>query len=179
MIRSKSVPGRQGAEGAARVSRQPRRAERVGDRLVSVTEQERGLEDEGHALDDAASARFDRLDVSELALEILHGCVEPLVGARRFGDLAEEGFKRRGILRHASKDVQALDVARALPDPVQRRLAIEAGHAGLLDEAVASEAFERLCRVGRRALVHPVLEYGIGQAAELDRALVAGSRLVV
>jgi len=42
------------------------------------------------------------------------------------------------------QDVKRHDVARALPDRGQRRLAVQARHAGLLHVAVAAEAFEGL-----------------------------------
>ena len=70
-----------------------------------------------------------------------------------------------------------------MPEPSQieasGRLAVEARHARLLDVAVAAEALQALDRVPGRALAEPVLEHGVGEAAELGRLLVAGGDLVV
>ena len=56
--------GGQGAEGLAPVAGEAGGAEGVGDGLVAVADQERGLQGERHPLDDAAGAGLDRLDVA-------------------------------------------------------------------------------------------------------------------
>ena len=56
--------GGEGAEGLAPVAGEAGGAEGVGDGFVAVADQERGLEGEGHALDHAAGAGLDRLDVA-------------------------------------------------------------------------------------------------------------------
>ena len=81
--------------------------------------------------------------------------------------------------KKASTEAGLLTIARStsrhwtLPEPSQIEasgaLAVEARHARLLDVAVAAEALEALDRVRGRALADPVLEDGVGEAAELGR----------
>ena len=75
MMRPKSVPDGQRAEGVAPVAGEAGGAEGVGDGLVAVADQQRGLQGDRHPLDDAAGARLDRLDVA--------------------GDLLAQGARRR------------------------------------------------------------------------------------
>ena len=72
----------------------------------------------------------------------------------------------------------AADVARALPDPHQRRLTVQPRHPGLLDIAVAAQAFQRFGGVRGRALAHPVLADGQTDAREQRLALVPAHRPV-
>ena len=145
--------GGEGAEGSAPVAVEAAGAEGVGDRFVAVADQEGGLEGEGHALDHAAGAGLDRGDVAgEFVAEGGGEGGEAGLGGGAVGDLGEEGLDRGGALHHRAEDVEALDVAAALPDRVERALAEEARHAGLLDVAVAAEALEALARVGGGAL---------------------------
>ena len=72
-------------------------------------------------------------------------------------ELLRQGLERRRFARHRAHDVEGVDVARALPDRVERRLAVEPGQAVLLDVAVAAEALERLGDHRRGALAHPEL----------------------
>ena len=62
---------------------------------------------------------------------------------------AKNASTRLGAARHRAQHVEALHVARALPDRGQRALAEQAGHAGLLDVTVAAQALQRLDRVDR------------------------------
>ena len=71
--------------------------------------------------------------------------------------LGEEDLERARRARQRAQHVEADDVARALPDRRERRLAVQARHARLLDVAGAAEALERLERVVRGALAGPVL----------------------
>ena len=64
MMRAKSSAGGEGAEGLAPVAGEAGGAEGVGDGLVAVADQQRGLEGERHLLDHAAGADLDRLDVA-------------------------------------------------------------------------------------------------------------------
>src|SRR5881227_877489 len=84
---------------------------------------------------------------------------EPPLVAARLPDLAEQRLHRLRLARHGAQDVEADDVARPLPDRVERRLAVEARHHGLLDVAVPAEALERLGDVHRRPLADPVLDH--------------------
>ena len=63
-------------------------------------------------------------------------------------ELVEERVDRVRLALHRTQHVQGLHVARALPDRHQRRLAVAARQARLLDVAVAALALQRL---GRRA----------------------------
>ena len=56
--------GGEGAEGVAPVAAEAGGAEGVGDGLVAVADQQRGLEGDRHPLDHAAGALLDRLDVA-------------------------------------------------------------------------------------------------------------------
>ena len=91
------------------------------------------------------------------ASEPLHRLVQPRVGPGGQADLGEVGLDRLGLAGHRPQRVQGGDVARALPDRLQRRLPVQPGHAGLLHVAVAAEALQRLGRVHRDPLAHPVL----------------------
>ena len=102
-------------------------------------------------------------------------------GARRrrcaSRDLGEEHLERARRARQRAQHVEAHDVARALPDRGERRLAVEARHARLLDVAVAAEALQRLERVVGGALARPVLADGRRQALEQLRVGVVLARL--
>ena len=136
---------RQRAEGAAPVAGQARSAERVGDRRVAVADEQRALQRERHPLDDAAGARLERLEVgtsrrfSRSTRRPRRGSAPPPARSRR--------RRRRptaGLFTIARSTSRHIDVAGALPDRVERRLAVQARHARLLDVAVAAEALERL-----------------------------------
>ena len=62
-----------------------------------------------------------------------------------------------GSRAERAQHVEGVDVARALPDRVQRRLAVEQRQPGLLDVAVAAEALQRLGDHERGALADPEL----------------------
>src|SRR5258707_14586608 len=123
--------GGQGAEGLAPVAGEAGGAEGVGRGLVAVTHQERCLQGEGHALDHAAGASLDRLHVAgELVLERLGVRGEARLAYGALLHLGEEGFQGGWALDRGSGDVEALDVAGALPDRVEGALAEEAGASG-------------------------------------------------
>ena len=104
--------------------------------------------------------------------------VEPGV-ARGLSHLGEEGVERTAVGGHGAKDVEALDVARPLPDRVEGRLSKKARHPGLLDVSVAAEALEAFRHMGRLALADPVLEDRVGDSLERLGPLVAGDRVVI
>ena len=153
------TPGRRRRPGATaqKASATARRA---------VAHEQRALQAQRHALDDAARAGLERGGVGELVLELRHARVEARVGALRLLDLGQEHLERAGRTCQGAQHVEAHDVARALPDRGQRRLAVEARHPRLLDVAGAAEALERLEGVVRRALARPVLADRSGQALE-------------
>ena len=108
--------------------------------------------------------------------------VEPGVGAAGERDLGEQ--RGRPPARRATRTrstSSAMHVAGALPDRVQRRLAEQPRHPGVLDVAVAAEAFQRLGDDGRRPLADPELRRRNGQPQErrlagVDRVRPAAAR---
>ena len=68
------------------------------------------------------------------------------VGAAGELDLGGDGGQRVRRAAHRPQHVEGDDVARALPDRVQRRLPVEPGQPGLLDVAVAAEHLHGLGR---------------------------------
>ena len=172
--------GRQGAEGTAPVAAEAARAEGIGHRFVAVADEEGGLQGEGHPFDHAAGAGLDRGEVAgEFVAQLGGEGGEAGLGGGAVGDLGEEGLDRGRALHHRPQDVEALDVAAALPDRVQRALAEEARHPRLLDVAVAAEALEALAGVGRGPLRDPVLEHRVGDPLQALRLRVARYRFVV
>ena len=83
--------------------------------------------------------------------------------------LGQERRQALGLLDDRAQHVERGDVARALPDRVQRRVAVQQRQARLLDEAVAAQALERLGGMGGGALGDPVLHDRGGEAAERAR----------
>ena len=152
MIASKSMPGGQRAERAAPVAAEARGAEGVGDRRVAVADQQRALQHERHPLDEPARPRLDRRRGRSSSARRLsaRGVAGAARRRRASSTSAKKASSACGLRAMRAQDVEALDVARALPDRVERRLAVEARHPGLLDVAVAAEALERLARVRRR-----------------------------
>ena len=63
--------------------------------------------------------------------------------------------QRLGLAGQRAQHVEGVDVARALPDRVERRLAVEQRQPGLLDVAVAAEALQRLGDHGRACACRP------------------------
>ena len=82
--------------------------------------------------------------------------------------------ERLGLAVDRAQHVERDHVAGALPDRVERALAVEARQARLLDVAVPAEALERLGHERRGRLAHPVLRDGRGEAPERP-ALVEGA----
>ena len=85
--------------------------------------------------------------------------------------LGEIGGQRLRRALQRPENVQALDVAAALPDRVDRRLAIEAGHRAILHHPGAADALHRLVGVARRPLADPVLA---DRRAEPDQRILVG-----
>src|SRR5690242_18027061 len=104
-----------------------------------MSEQERGLQDDCHPLDQAPGMRLDVAIASELALQLGDRAVEAGVPGREL-DLREVSGHRVRLPPHGAKDVKRVDVARALPDRVQGRFAVQAREYRLLDVAVAAVA---------------------------------------
>ena len=93
-------------------------------------------------------------------------------------DLGEEGVERLGAAGQRAQDVEGHDVARALPDRAQRRLAVQARHPRRLDVAVAAQALQCLESVAGGALADVVLGHRGGQALEGVGARIGGGLVV-
>src|SRR5690606_3208635 len=100
-----------------------------------------------------------RRQPADLAIEI---------GVRALGreQLGEERLACLRFFAQRTQHVEALDVAAAFPDRVQRRLSVETRQIALLDIAGAAEAFLRLVDERRAALADPVLADRGGHARE-------------
>jgi hypothetical protein len=77
-------------------------------------------------------------------------------GMQALAEFGEEGLAGVGLAMQRAQDVEALDVAAAFPDRIERRLAIQARQQRFLDVTVAAEAFLRFVDEGRRTLADPV-----------------------
>jgi hypothetical protein len=112
----------------------------------------------------------------DLALDGVEVRVQVRIRAASELALLEERGQPVGLLHHRAQDVERRDVARALPDRVERRVAQETRHAGLLDVAVPAQALERLDGVTGGALADVVLHHGGRDPAEGGVVLVVGAR---
>ena len=83
----------------------------------------------------------------------------------------------RRFATERTQHVEALDVAAAFPDRIERRLPVEPRQDGFLHVAGAAQAFLRLVDEGRRALADPVLADGGGDAGEGRFGRVAWPRV--
>ena len=117
------APRQDAEETAARIA-EPRRAEGVGDRRRGVADQKRGLQDERHALDDPPGLRLVG-GAGEPIRQVAHRGVEGAVGPGRRGELGGERVEGGGLAAERAQHVERDDVARALPDAVDRALAEE------------------------------------------------------
>ena len=68
----------------------------------------------------------------------------------------QHGSRGVAVAGERAQHVEAHHVARAFPDRVDRRLAIEPRQQALLDVAIAAETLHRLVDETRRGLAHPV-----------------------
>jgi hypothetical protein len=75
----------------------------------------------------------------ELLLDTMEVGVEAGVGPGAELALSQEPGQALRLTHDRPQDVERRDVARSLPDRVQRRIAVEQRHPRVLDEPVASE----------------------------------------
>ena len=176
MIVSKSVPAGSVPYSKTGLASQARGAEGVGDRRRRVAHQQRALQAQRHVLDHSPRTLLERRRIGELTLQLAHARVQPRVGALRQLHLGQEHLQRPRLLDERAQHVEADHVARALPDRGERRLAVEPRHARLLHIACAAETLERLERMVRRALAHPVLADRRRQALEQLRVAFLRAR---
>ena len=143
MMRSKSVPAGSVPKALAPVAAEARGAEGVGDGRVAEADQQRALERERHALDDAPRAGLDRLEVGELVAQRGDVGVEPRVGARGLVDLGEERLDRGRAAGHRRA---ARRGTGRCPSPPRSRPAASRGRAAACPTPRRSR-----CRRGTRA----------------------------
>ena len=170
----------EGAERAVVRRAEPRRAEHVGDLGGREPHQQRALEHRGHPPGQPAGADLERAEPSASpSIEPSRARVSSIARSSRASrapgqaDLGDPGVQDLGLAGQRPEDVEGVDVAGALPDRVERRLAVEERHLRLLDVAVAAEALERLGGHGGRALADP--ELGERERDPAERRLVARS----
>ena len=131
--------------------------ERVRDLGRCVADEQRRLQRGRERFDEPARARL----VREL------GAARPRRASGGSGSSSPRNASSASGSRSSARSTSsAMHVARALPDRVERALAVEARQARLLDVAVAAETLERLGDERRRRLAHPVLRDGRGEAPE-------------
>jgi hypothetical protein len=80
--------------------------------------------------------------------------------------LARQRLACLGVPRERAQDVEADDIARALPDAVQRRLAVEKRQGRVLDIAHAAQGLHRLDHDAGAETVRQVLGQRHGEAGE-------------
>src|ERR1700733_8605197 len=114
--------------------------ERVCDCCWRAAHEQRALQAQRHAFDDAPRALLERGWIGELPLELRHAGVELCVCALCLLDLLQEHLERARRACECAQHVKAHDVARALPDRCKRRLAVQPRHARLLYIAGAAKA---------------------------------------
>src|SRR2546428_5275672 len=136
-------PFRQCAERVTPVATQTRRRERFGHVRVAVANQQRAVEHDRDALHKAASAGLGAGAVGELFLQLIDRLIQARIWPKGLFYLAHECTHRLRLAIHRTEDVEGVHVARALPDRIERRLAIQAGPYSFLHAAAASPAFER------------------------------------
>ena len=100
---------------------------------------------------------LERPGVAEQRERVVDGAVQPAVRAARSADLGDPRLQHLRLAAEGAQHVEGVDVARALPDRVERRLAEHQRQARLLDVAVAAEALQRLGHHRGRALADPEL----------------------
>src|SRR5690554_4243555 len=157
----------------AAVVLQARGAEGVGDVFVAKAQQQRTLHGQGHAVDEIAGAVLEVADVGEVVLQLGQVLVEAAVGAFGFGGFFEEGVECFGFFLEGAEGVQALDVAAAFPDGVNRGFPEQAGHDAVFHHAAAADAFHGFVGVVGGAFADPVFAHGGGQAGQQAFVLVA------
>ena len=135
---------------------QPGPAEHLRDRTAGA-QQCGALQRQHQVLHERPRASFlDTHVSSKRRAQALDGAgMVGIVAGRRpqFLPQPRSGFR---LLRQCAQHVQALDVAAAFPDRVERRLPVQARQNRFLDVAVAAEAFLRFVDERRGALADPV-----------------------
>src|SRR5207253_8489869 len=107
--------------------------------------------------DHAPGSRLEPVRRCELALQTIDRMIEALVCASCQLHLSKVRRHGIGLALHGAQYVERVDVARAFPDRVEGRFAIQARQDRFLYVAVAAMTFERFRNDGDRALACPEL----------------------
>ena len=166
-------PAGEHPERAAVRRPEPAAAEGVGDLGGREAHQQRALQAGGHPAGQQPGAGLERARVAEQRERVVDGPVEAAVRAAGGADLGDPRLQHLRLAAEGAQHVEGVDVARALPDRVERRLAEHQRQAGLLDVAVAAEALERLGHHRGRALADPELRQRERDPAQRDLVGVA------
>ena len=94
---------------------EPGRTERIADKAWCVLTQDGALQRERHRLRQAPGEGLLVLAGQHL-LHIIDGAIEQSVGAARFRQFGDEFLCRTRIAPDGAQDVEADDIAGALPD---------------------------------------------------------------
>src|SRR4029077_6148074 len=108
----------------ATLAPEARGAERVGHGRRGMAYEQRTLQAQRHVFDHAARTGLERGGVGEPSLELLPPSVQASVAAAGLLDLVQKDLKRSRRSRERAQDVEAHDIARALPDRGQRGLPV-------------------------------------------------------
>src|SRR5690606_3978384 len=109
-----------------------------------------------------ARTRFDGVAVVDGGGDPSHRRIEGTTFSGNAFQFAQQGIPRFRFATQGAQYIQALDVAAAFPDGIQRCLAIEPRQDVLFDIAQATQAFLRLVDHRRAALADVVLAYRRG-----------------
>ena len=135
--------------------------------------QQRTLQGQTDVFGDLAGPILNGLQVAELRAQLLDVAIQPGVLPGALAELVEEHLDALRTSCHGAQRVQCADVAGSFPDAHQRSLPVQPRHAGLLDIAVAAQAFHGFGGMRCRPLAHPVLAGGQADPAQQGLGLVA------
>ena len=156
-------------EGAAPIALQPRGAESIGGLPQGVLFHEARLERDRDRLDNATRPQFWAAGILEHLRDRRRAATRSRATA---ADLGEQGLDAIRLALDGAQHVETDDVPRALPNSVQRRLAVQACERGVLHVTVAPEALHCLHDDRGEAFAQPVLRDGCHQAHQEPFALV-------
>ena len=138
-------------------------------------QQHRGLQRQCQALDQPACAGLS--GGCQRRTQPVDKGVVSRVRPRSGREFAVDRIQYAGFARQRAQHVEALDVAAAFPDRVERRLPVQPRQEGVLHVTRATQALLRLVDEGRGALADPVLAGGGGDAGECRLTRVVRGRV--
>ena len=145
------------AVGLARGAGQPRADERIRHGGGRVGAQDGAGRQHRQRLGQVPAAPIEQTGLVQHGLHARQVRLEVRVPAHGRAEVVHDDLDRLGLALQHAQQIERHDVAGALPDGVERQLAIEPRRQPLLDVAVAAEALHRLVGERRPDLAHPVL----------------------